>query len=74
MVKLKFQKLEFQTKFQTGVKTELTNSPGILDDYRYWFADLAAYNGAGFFTEPNTGIMLTGIGGGFSIIWQKRDP
>ncbi|MBK6571655.1 MAG: hypothetical protein IPG21_04155 [Saprospiraceae bacterium] len=59
MVKLKFQKLEFQTKFQTGVKTELTNSPGILDDYRYWFADLAAYNGAGFFTEPNTGIMLT---------------
>ena len=74
MVKLKFQKLEFQTKFQTGVKTELTNSPGILDDYRYWFADLAAYNGAGFFTEPNTGIMLTGIGGGFFYNMAKTRP
>jgi hypothetical protein len=74
MVKLKFQKLEFQTKFQTGVKTEITNSPGILDDYRYWFADLAAYNGAGFFTEPNTGIMLTGIGGGFFYNMAKTRP
>ncbi len=72
LVKLRFQKMEFQTKFQTGAFTDSISPDKPLEDNRYWFADLAAYKGDGFVTIPKVLITLTGVGGGFYYNMRKE--
>lgn len=72
MVRLKVSKVDVQAKFQTGAFTDSISVDKPLGDNRYWFADIAAYNGDGFVTIPKVMITLTGIGGGFYYNMRKE--